>query len=169
MIVPVPITTPDGVERILRFTLGARRRISRDLGKPFGDVMQTLSDEDLPTLLYHCLHDEDGNPPQGLTITRLEESLEPGDSKEVLAMLLAAMSQGSVKKNEALAMIEATQRAASTGSNSGPLPVSISESSEAPRVAPSSRANSGNSRRKSTPLSVMPTQNGSGLSNPVSA
>jgi len=171
MIVPVTITTPDGVERALRFTLGARRRISRDLAKPFADVMSTLTDEDLPTFLYHCLFDEDGNPPAGLSITKLEESYEPSDTKALLADLISAMSQGNVKKNEALTMIDQLSRRTTipTGSPSGDSPVSISESPAASPVVSGSKGNSGNSRRKNTPLSVMPTTNGTGLSSPVSA
>jgi hypothetical protein len=169
MIVPAIITTPDGVERSLRFTLGARRRIARDLGRSFAEVMQGLSDEDLPTLLYHLLFDEDGNPPAGLSIAKLEESYEPGDTKELLATLLSAMSQGSVKKNEAMEMIEAGQRSMTmdTGLTSGASPVSISESADRPRLARSSQANSGNSRRRNSPRLVTPMPTVSAQSSPA--
>ena len=49
MLTPVSITTPDGVERFLRFTLGARKRIQMAFGKPCDEALKGMSDEDLPT------------------------------------------------------------------------------------------------------------------------
>jgi hypothetical protein len=164
MIVPVTITTPDGVERSLRFTLGSRRRIARDLGRPFADIMQGLTDEELPTLIYNLCFDEDGNPPAGLSIAKLEESYDPANAKELLAEIFAAMSQGSLKKNEALDMIDKLSTTKMPiGSPSGASPVSISDSPDPRRPVRGSRASSGKSLRGSMTPSVIPTKSDSAL------
>ncbi len=126
----VPIVTPDGVERNLRFTLGARKRITEIFGLPdIKDVLNKYGDGAIPELLYSCLHDEDGNPPKDLTANRLAETLAPEDAAEMLAAFMCAVSQGRVSKNDLEALVEeALKKAEPIGLKPLPSEASVSDS-----------------------------------------
>lgn len=122
---PVKYTAPDGVERLLRFTLGARRRIAAEFGTAnIQQILQTYDFGAVPRLVYQCLFDERGKAPD-ITVEQFEE-IFPADNDiaaEALAALISAATQGVTEKNEIEAQIKENLRSL-TGSGSG-----LSESS----------------------------------------
>ena len=125
----VPFTTPDDVERELRFTNGSRRRIAERFGShEFVEIVNTQGEGALSGLLFACMFDEEGEPPEDLTEKKLAEMLPGDESEEQFAAFLSCVSQGRQSKNElAAAMREAMKEAQakaqkSTGSTTGPLP-----------------------------------------------
>ena len=132
-ITPVKYTTPDGIERSLRYTLGAARRIAEDFGS--SNVQKLLNKYDfgcVPRLIYYCLFDSKGHPPDGMTADEFEQ-LFPGDvdtSRAALAAFISAVSQGKTEKNEIEARMREVMDAEGnpTGSPSGPSESSASDS-----------------------------------------
>jgi hypothetical protein len=129
-ITPVTYTTPDGIERSLRYTMGAARRIGADFGT--NNLQKLLNQYDyacVPRLVYYCLFDASGNPPDGLTAAQFEEQF-PGDNEtglKALSALMSAMSQGKASKNELEARMR-TETDQPTGSESGPSASNASDS-----------------------------------------
>lgn len=150
-ITPVKYTAPDGTTWSLRYTLGATRRIAADFGT--NNLKTLLNQYDyacVPRLIYYCMFDEKGNPPNGMTVQQFEESF-PGDAQigiDALAALMSAMAQGSVEKKE----LEARMWAAinPTGSNSGPSEFSAS-ASQTPSYGTSPTPNSTPSQSDGSP------------------
>jgi len=104
---PVVFVTPDGVERKLRSTAGARKLISDHFGMPLKDALNKYDSGAFPVVLWALMHDEDGNPPAGLTVSRLAFTLgDDADTRaEIMAVIAAAYSNGKLEKNEAKAAI----------------------------------------------------------------
>ncbi len=131
---PVTYKTPDGVERNLRFTLGARKRIAIAFPGCASDVQAAIreyGDGALPEIAYACMYDENGEPPAGLTAAGLAESLDGDDTVGLMAAILSAAAKGKTPKNEIEAMLrkarqEETQN--QPGISSGASPASASES-----------------------------------------
>lgn len=121
-VTPVTIATPDGVERQVRFTLGARRRLQARFGNDaIPAILQEHGDGALAEVLYLCLYDAKGKPPADLDKDELAENLAGDAGREILAAIIAAASQGRTTKNEAEAMLEkaADLSAGRIGSASG--------------------------------------------------
>lgn len=100
-ITPVKYTTPDGVERELRATLGARKRIAARFKQ--SDVMKIVSqfgDGSLPEIAYALMYDSKGNPPQGLDVVEFAESLDTEDATDLFAHILSAFQRGRTSPNE---------------------------------------------------------------------
>lgn len=125
---PTPFTTPDGVERELRFTLGARRRILDYLGLNLKDALNKYDSAAFPEVLFALLHDDKGKPPDGITVSSLAESLPADSAGEILAAIYAAASNGRLEKNELEPLIRKAMTAALTGSDSGASVPSSSDS-----------------------------------------
>jgi hypothetical protein len=128
---PVQYTGPDGVVRLLRFTLGARRRIAAEFGT--ANIQQILQQFDfgaVPRLVYQCLYDDKGKAPE-ITIEQFEEVF-PSDTDVAIGALAAFMSaatQGQTEKNEIEARIKKKleeEAESLTGSASGPSESSAS-------------------------------------------
>ena len=102
----VPFTTPDGVERALRWTYGAEILAS----KRFGLDLSAAMDKDpgvLPAMVYLAMYDEDGQPPADLTEVRFLNSLAPDAVPELAAAWLEAKTQGKQKKTDTLPLLQA--------------------------------------------------------------
>jgi len=135
-VTPVSITTPDGVERELRFTLGARKRIHEIFGFGFQEALDKYDSGAFPGILYALMHDATGKPPN-VTIEWLSENLPADSSNEILAAIMSAGSQGKASPKEIEALLAQTQQAAAEadrlrriGSTSGPSAHSASESQQ---------------------------------------
>ena len=125
-VTPVTITTPDGVERELRFTLGARKRIHEIFGFGFQEALDKYDSGAFPGILYALMHDSTGKPPD-VTIEWLAENLPADSSNEILASIMSAGSQGKASPKEIEALLAQAQQAAAEaerlkriGSTSGP-------------------------------------------------
>jgi hypothetical protein len=126
-IAEVPYTTPDGVERSLRFTLGSRKRIAERFKEPdLKKVMALYGDGALPEIAYCMMYDEKGKPPKGLDAEEFAESLDEDAAVPLLAAVMSAADRGRTPKNELEAMLRETM--AQTGSISGASPASVSGS-----------------------------------------
>lgn len=156
---PVTYKTPDGVERALRFTLGARKRIAIAFPGCGSDVQVALAqcgDGALPEIAYACMYDEDGNPPVGLTAARLAESLDGDDAIALMAAVMSAAGKGRTPKNEIEALLRKAQQTEIerlTGISFGASPGSASESQP---------ANSGASLSENSMPSATGTESASG-------
>ncbi|OFX15272.1 MAG: hypothetical protein A2Z18_02570 [Armatimonadetes bacterium RBG_16_58_9] len=126
-VTPVPLTTPDGVERKLRCTPGALKRIKDKFGSSsFIEVSQREGDWALFVIAYYMMYDEQGRPPEDLSMEQLLEAAPSEAAEETMAAIISAASQGRKSKNEVEALIKAAM-AASIGSTSTPSQVSASD------------------------------------------
>jgi hypothetical protein len=145
--VPVNVVCPDGVERNLRFTLGARRRISTYFGMEIADVLTKIGDGAVPGLLHAMLWDEKSHLLIGVpeSIPEFEEQF-PGDAgREYLAAIMSAMSQGKASKKDIETLLDQAQRAAIeklTGLTSSPSARNVSDLIEPSSGTVISNANS---------------------------
>src|SRR5690348_5984389 len=97
----VSYTTPDGVERPLRFTLGARKRIAEKFGEPnLQRIFVKFGDGALPDIAYALMFDEKGKPPADLDPAELAERLTDDEAVALLAAVMSAASKGKVEKKE---------------------------------------------------------------------
>lgn len=157
IVVPIQITTPDGVERTLRATLGARKRIRNTFKCDMQEALNVYGDGALPEIAFSLMHDAKGKPPEGITAEELAESIAPEDALSLMSAILAAFSQGKTDPNEVEALLtrlremDQTKEQTNTGSTSGD---SVTAASELP-IAPSSGGDS--SSVKST-LSAEPSE-----------
>lgn len=131
-VTPVTFTTPDGVERTLRWTLGARTRIKERFHCDLVEALQKHGDGAAADLLWCCLYDKEGKPPADITLVELRESL-PGDAcVDVMAVVMSAATQGKASPNEVEALIRAQMKEAAaesqTSSISGASELSASDS-----------------------------------------
>lgn len=115
---PTKLVCPDGVEREVRFTLGAQRRIHERFGGTIQDALNKHGDGVLAELVYLCMYDGKGQPPADLTLVEFAEML-PGGGVETFAVLLSAISQGQVPKEQAEALIQKALEMSRTGFISG--------------------------------------------------
>lgn len=148
-----------GTEFVLRWTAAALRRIKDKFGS-IGAI-----DED-PTnvveALYLLSYDEDGKPPEGMTLDRWMNScsMQPDAMREYIAVLGAAISGKG--KNEVRAMVEEAQaeQEKSTGSDSMPSPInasdSTSESSGMDTPSTKSMTSSLSGGNEKTPKTIVP-------------
>jgi hypothetical protein len=114
-VTPVKLTLPDGVERELRFTLGAKKRIVDTLGMQLKDALNKYDAGAFPAILHALMHDEEGKPPS-VSVTWLECHLTDEQTPEIMAAIMSAASQGKASKNE----LEARLREAMTGQTNQP-------------------------------------------------
>ena len=128
-VIPVMFTTPDGVERPLRFTMGARRRMAIEFGSAnIQAILQTYDYGAVPRMLYLLLFDEKGNPPP-FSKEEFEESF-PSDSDlgdAAIAAIMSAALQGRIEKKDLEAAIAEFKKNL-IGSNSGALASAASDS-----------------------------------------
>ena len=151
MIHPVTITTPDGVERILRFTHGAELRVERHLKQPLSSLFLSEGKNNLEALsvihknasaiAYFCLPWDNGKPPQGIEEGTLGELYSPVEMGELVAALFECISQGAVKKKDVSQILQTMQeqvQQAITGNSPGASqePISISKARRPRRVKP---------------------------------
>jgi hypothetical protein len=156
-VTPVTFTTPDGVERKLRATQGARLRIYERFGKHVQEVLNTYGDAAFADILFALMHDEKGKPPKGLTVEELRESLPMDSGAEIMAVIMAAFSQGKSDPNELRALLEKameTQTQTTTGSSSTD---SVHSASESPLSNSGGDSASGNSTPEPEPTAETAT------------
>lgn len=131
-ITPVKYTTPDGVERDLRFTFGAQRRIVDRLGCTAIEALQKYQNGALPEILYACMYDEQGKPPENLDPISFSENADPEDAAGMMAALMSAVSKGKTPKNVLEALIRRQMEdefsLQTLGSRLGVSPDSVSDS-----------------------------------------
>lgn len=134
-VTPVKITLPDGIERELRSTLGAKKKIVDLLGVPLIDALNKYDSGAFPAILFAFLHDENGNPT--VSLGWLESNLIDSDSAELMAAIMCAASQGKQSKNEleaqftkAIEIESARLMARITGSTFSASQLSASDSAE---------------------------------------
>jgi hypothetical protein len=131
-VTPIKFTTPDNIERELRATLGARKRIREKFACDMQEALNQFGDGALPEIAFALMHDAKGKPPAGLSAEELAESIAPEDALSLMSAILAAFSQGKSDPNEIEALLvrvqEATREATSTGSDSGPSVDNASDS-----------------------------------------
>jgi hypothetical protein len=156
---PVPFTTPDGAERNLRFSQGAKRRIGNRFGarKPIQEIMQEHGEDSIIEIAWLLMFDEDGKPP-GITLDRFFETFPPAQMLDLMSSVMSAISNAETPKNEIETLLKKvmtldTEMLKSeilkmTGSGSGASAGSVSES---PSV------NSGGLRRGKSKLSLTDT------------
>lgn len=122
------LVCPDGAERRVRYSQGAKRRITERFGGlSIQQILSEHGDAALASLVYACLYDEEGKPPADLTLAQFEEML-PGDStNELFATLAETMSQGAARKNEVEALLQEAE-SRRTGSTPGASGGSVSDS-----------------------------------------
>lgn len=161
-VVSVPFTTPDGVERQLRSTLGAKKRICDLLGMHAHDALNKYDSGAFPYILFALLHDANGNPPEGITVSYLAENLLPENTVEILAAIYSALSNGQVEKKALEPVIQKRLTELLTGLHSGASVLNPSDS-------PTDNSGGDTSNAKSTPeLSDTPNPNGDKITEPVS-
>lgn len=155
---PTPFTTPDGVERELRFTLGARKRIVDAFGMQLKGALDKYDSAAFPEVLFALMHDQHGKPPAGITVEYLAENLPDSDRVEIMVTIMAASSNGKLEKKALEPILRKAMSAEmDTGSKSGV---------SAPNFSDSLTNNSGGdtSNVKSTPeLSDTPSNSDSGI------
>lgn len=132
-ITPVKYTTPDGVERALRFTFGAQRRIVERLGCTAVEALQKYENAALPDMLYACMFDEYGKPPLDLDPVVFAETADPESAAEMMAAFMSAVTKGKSPKNELEALIrEAMEKQFSLTTFGSQLGVSLESASGSP-------------------------------------
>lgn len=130
-ITPVKYTTPDGVERNLRFTFGAQKRMVDRLGCSVSAALLKYDAGALPEILYCMMFDDKGNPPAGLDPVAFAESVDVESGASMMAALIDAMSKGKTPKNELAALEKSLEKMFSTktlGSMLGRLLEGVSDS-----------------------------------------
>lgn len=130
-VVPVIITTPDGVERPLRWANGAIKMIFDEFGC---DLLQALkTSTSLPAVLHILMHDAAGNPPD-ITREYLAWNMDPQDTAEVLGSIMSAITQGKAPKKDIETLLKAEMKKEAdalrkrSGLTPGPSARSVSES-----------------------------------------
>jgi len=121
---PVFFTTPDGIEREVRFGFRQQKAIVERYGDGMNivAVLNKYGDSVLPELLFMCLAGRGGKPPEGLTEEQLMDDLDLDQSADVMATLLCAAKRGKVEKKmieEAIRKGDMKEVARLTGSISG--------------------------------------------------
>jgi hypothetical protein len=89
-----------GVERELRFTHGAVKRIHEQFGMGVKEALNAYDVGALPGILYALMHDRKGKPPEGVDVAELAESLPVEDAPIYMAAVQSAMMQGRVPKEQ---------------------------------------------------------------------
>lgn len=162
----MPITratfvTPDGIERMLRFSKAAQFRMSLEKQKS-GAVSDYFT-------AWAMMFDEDGNPPtfvdphpragQAMTAEWLGENLAMSDTPKLIAANAEAVTGSVLEKKivDDLERIEEEKTQRLSGLISGLSLESTSDLKEAPQVRKDSAAISGGSRRKNSTASVNAT------------
>ena len=162
LVVPVPFTTPDGAERNLRFSQGAKRRMNLrfGVGKSVPDILKEHGDNAILECAYFMMYDEDGKPPADLTVDRLFEQLAPQQMTELLAAVMSAMTQAETPKNELETLLKRAQDltvqseiqkliVSGSGVSADSVSDSVSESSGGPQVVKSRRGSTDTAKSKS--------------------
>lgn len=102
---PITFTTPDGVERTLRFTLGARKRIQDRFGMNLLQALNAHGDGALPEIAFALMFDEEGDPPKDLSVKRLAEALDSDHSVPLMAAIMSSITKGQTSKKEIEALL----------------------------------------------------------------
>jgi hypothetical protein len=102
-VTPVLLQDPSGVERELRFTQGARKRIFEKFGSiDVTSIWQEKGDWAIAETAYYMMFDSDGNPPSAMSLDQWMEVAVGDDENttEIAAAIISAISQGKTSKNE---------------------------------------------------------------------
>lgn len=129
-VTPVLLADHMGVERELRFTPGARKRIAERFGtENLLQVARDKGDWALYEAAWIMMFDKQGQAPAGLTLEEWMEGCSGTETKELAAAILSAVSQGRTSKNAIEEMLGAAMEAMlveQTGSPSGLTAASVS-------------------------------------------
>lgn len=97
----VPLMTPDGVQRAIRCTPGALKRIETRFGTAdFMRAVRERGDWVVFEVAYLMMYDRDGKPPSDLTMEGFLEVVAYDDVAEVLGAICSAVEQGRKKKED---------------------------------------------------------------------
>ncbi len=155
LVVPVEFEMADKTKRQIRATNGARRRIANHFGE--SDLQKILSEKGdgaLGEVAYLMMFDADGNPPN-VSMARFTEALPWSDGTKLLALILAAFSQGQTSPNEMEAQLLAVQELSQKVETNTGLSTEPSAGSASDSPMPNSGMDSSNA--KSIPLET-PTE-----------
>ena len=126
-VTPVLLLDHTGVERELRFTPGARRRIAEHFGtENMVQVAQDKGDWALYVCAYYMMYDSKGNAPAEYSLEEWMENCSGSEGAELVAALMASVTQGKTSKKEVEEMLEKME--GQTGLTSGPTVASVSDS-----------------------------------------
>jgi hypothetical protein len=106
-VTPVKLTLPEGVECELRFTLGARKRITDHFGMPMQEALNKHDSGAFPAIIHALTHTEKGKPTLELEWLAENLPLDGDSSAEILAAIMSAATQGKTPKNELEALLKA--------------------------------------------------------------
>lgn len=137
-VLPVPLTTPDGVERFVRYNCGALKRIQDRFGVDDWRLAWRQNEGAIAEIGYLCMYDEKGKPPKDLDLEWYYANTHPGiDGPEIAAVITESLTRGAIKKKEAeeayrkpVEKMEKMLEKLVTGLLSGHLPESASDSPE---------------------------------------
>ncbi len=104
---PVYYTTPDGVERLVRYHLGAEKRVAELFKMPLAQAIAQYDKAAYPGILWCLMHGPRGIPPVGLDRVDFEESAGAEEVPKMMAAILSAFSKGRMEKNEIEVLIKA--------------------------------------------------------------
>lgn len=108
-VTPVPYTCPDGVERLLRSTRGAKQLMGEKFGrdKSLIDILNERGDDALIDIAIFMMYDDQGNPPD-ITPKRFAFAMpQTTDATAgLMAAVMSALSQGQTPKNELEARVK---------------------------------------------------------------
>lgn len=121
---PVTVTFGDGKERVLRYSLGAAKRLKKTFGASLFNGFRDIDEDKLPILIYEGLRG--GDP--SLTIDQVEEMIDMQALPEVLKAIMAAFGYDNSPKNDTPAAAPQTENQPenSTLKTSGQLDATIS-------------------------------------------
>jgi hypothetical protein len=157
LVVPVPYTTPDGAERNLRFSQGAKRRIATRFGaaKPLDQIMADHGDNAILEFAYFMMYDPDGKPPADLTLDQFFENFAPQGMTELIAACMSAVVQGETPKNELETMLSTLMKTQTEQIQSEIMKrTSLGSGPSEGKVSDSPKTNSGGSPRKNSKRSL---------------
>ena len=119
-----PVTfTIGGKERVLRYSLGAAKRLKKHFGASLFKGIENVDEDKLSILIYEGLKADD----PGLTVEIVEEMIDVQELPEIILGVFAALGYSNSAKNEDPATETQTEKPeSSTSTTSGQLDATIS-------------------------------------------
>ena len=121
----VTVTLQDGKERVLRYSLGAAKRLKKQFGASlFTGGLKDVDEDKLPILIHEGLKQDDPS----LTLEQVEEGIDMRSLPVILGAFLQAFGYDGSAKNDAPATVTQTEMPPenSTSTTSGQSDATIS-------------------------------------------
>ena len=142
VVVPVEITTADGVTRQLRATYGARKRIHKRFdGISIQEAIEKFGDEAAVEIVYLMMYDEHGKQPS-ISLEEFHESLDFQSVETFYALIISALTQGKKSPNEIMALVETLNQSQSLTTSTGSTPGDSADSASDSQTESSGTATS---------------------------